>query len=144
MLGRSRCMHAFERTFFVDKQLIFLIFQLVVHSVPNSKRWQEISARRMEIIQTLIEETLNKNVDYIFCLDVDSKFHSRWGTESLGELVAVIHPGTASSFHSGLEMAWFIDIYFINHVGRICLGQHAVNKSVTMIGTCLVCWGVVP
>ncbi|XP_027898910.1 globoside alpha-1,3-N-acetylgalactosaminyltransferase 1 isoform X2 [Xiphophorus couchianus] len=67
--------------------------ELVVHSVPNSKRWQEISARRMEIIQTLIEETLNKDVDYIFCLDVDSKFHSRWGTESLGELVAVIHPG---------------------------------------------------
>ncbi|XP_007565032.1 globoside alpha-1,3-N-acetylgalactosaminyltransferase 1-like [Poecilia formosa] len=67
--------------------------ELVVRSVPNSKRWQEISARRMEIIQTLIEETLKNDVDYIFCLDVDSKFHSRWGTESLGELVAVIHPG---------------------------------------------------
>ncbi|MEQ2259461.1 hypothetical protein XENORESO_012273 [Xenotaenia resolanae] len=47
----------------------------------------------MELIQTLIEETLLNTVDYIFCLDVDSKFHSRWGTESLGGLVAVIHPG---------------------------------------------------
>uniref|UniRef100_A0A3P9P7Z8 Globoside alpha-1,3-N-acetylgalactosaminyltransferase 1 (FORS blood group) n=1 Tax=Poecilia reticulata TaxID=8081 RepID=A0A3P9P7Z8_POERE len=67
--------------------------ELVVRLVQNSKRWQEISARRMEIIQTLIEEMLKNDVDYIFCLDVDSKFHSRWGTESLGELVAVIHPG---------------------------------------------------
>ncbi|MED6276686.1 hypothetical protein CHARACLAT_005517 [Characodon lateralis] len=67
--------------------------ELIVRSVPSSKRWQEISARRMELIQILIEETLLNNVDYIFCLDVDSRFHSRWGTESLGGLVAVIHPG---------------------------------------------------
>ncbi|XP_078101622.1 globoside alpha-1,3-N-acetylgalactosaminyltransferase 1-like isoform X2 [Sander vitreus] len=67
--------------------------QLTVRSVPSSKRWQEISARRMELIQKLIEEQLRKNSDYIFCLDVDSKFHDRWGAESLGGLVAVIHPG---------------------------------------------------
>lgn len=47
----------------------------------------------MELIQTLIEEKLQNHMDYIFCLDVDSKFHGRWGTESLGALVAVIHPG---------------------------------------------------
>lgn len=47
----------------------------------------------MELIQTLIEEVLHETTDYIFCLDVDSKFHGRWGTESLGGLVAVIHPG---------------------------------------------------
>lgn len=74
--------------------LLFLIpVQLVVHSVPSSKRWQEISARRMELIQVLIEEKLRNHVDYVFCLDVDSRFHGRWGTESLGGLVAVIHPG---------------------------------------------------
>ncbi|XP_031697497.1 globoside alpha-1,3-N-acetylgalactosaminyltransferase 1-like [Anarrhichthys ocellatus] len=68
--------------------------QLTVRSVPSSKRWQEISARRMELIQTLIEEQLpNRSDDYVFCLDVDSKFHGRWGVESLGGLVAVIHPG---------------------------------------------------
>ncbi|XP_028456423.1 globoside alpha-1,3-N-acetylgalactosaminyltransferase 1 isoform X1 [Perca flavescens] len=67
--------------------------QLTVRSVPSSNRWQEISARRMELIQKLIEEQLRKHSDYIFCLDVDSQFHSRWGTESLGGLVAVIHPG---------------------------------------------------
>ncbi|XP_023148306.2 globoside alpha-1,3-N-acetylgalactosaminyltransferase 1-like isoform X1 [Amphiprion ocellaris] len=67
--------------------------QLTVMPVPSSNRWQEISARRMELIQTLIEKKLRNHTDYIFCLDVDSKFHGRWGTESLGGLVAVIHPG---------------------------------------------------
>lgn len=67
--------------------------QLTVLSVPSSNRWQEISARRMELIQTLIEKKLQIQTDYIFCLDVDSKFHGHWGTESLGGLVAVIHPG---------------------------------------------------
>lgn len=67
--------------------------QVTVRSVPASNRWQEISARRMELIQLLIEEELRGSSDFIFCLDVDSKFHGRWGTESLGGLVAVIHPG---------------------------------------------------
>ncbi|XP_037647361.1 globoside alpha-1,3-N-acetylgalactosaminyltransferase 1-like isoform X1 [Sebastes umbrosus] len=66
--------------------------QMTVRSVPSSNRWQEISARRMELIQTLTED-LRNHTDYIFCLDVDSRFHGRWGTESLGALVAVVHPG---------------------------------------------------
>uniref|UniRef100_A0A1A7XQ86 Globoside alpha-1,3-N-acetylgalactosaminyltransferase 1 n=3 Tax=Iconisemion striatum TaxID=60296 RepID=A0A1A7XQ86_9TELE len=67
--------------------------QLNILPVTSSNRWQEISARRMELVQQLIEEKLINKADYIFCLDVDSKFHGRWGTESLGGLVAVIHPG---------------------------------------------------
>ncbi|XP_051797517.1 globoside alpha-1,3-N-acetylgalactosaminyltransferase 1-like [Acanthochromis polyacanthus] len=67
--------------------------QLTVMPVPSSNRWQEISARRMELIQMLIEKKLRDHTDYIFCLDVDSKFRGRWGTESLGGLVAVTHPG---------------------------------------------------
>ncbi|KAE8298847.1 hypothetical protein D5F01_LYC03354 [Larimichthys crocea] len=67
---------------------------LTVLPVPSSKRWQEISARRLGLIQKLIEEKLRNNSDYIFCLDVDSKFHGRWGTESLGGLIAVIHQVT--------------------------------------------------
>ncbi|CAI5676722.1 unnamed protein product [Oreochromis niloticus] len=98
-----------EEHFFVGFRVDFYVFtdrpnevpkvnmaagrKLTVRSVPSSNRWQEISARRMEIIQNLIEEKLQNRADYIFCLDVDSKFHGRWGAESLGELVAVIHPG---------------------------------------------------
>ncbi|XP_073351134.1 globoside alpha-1,3-N-acetylgalactosaminyltransferase 1-like [Pagrus major] len=77
--------------------------ELIVRLVPSSNRWQEISARRMEIIQKLIEEELVDQIDYIFCLDVDSLFHARWGTESLGELVAVIHPGYFKSERRGLD-----------------------------------------
>nr|XP_046155572.1 globoside alpha-1,3-N-acetylgalactosaminyltransferase 1-like [Oncorhynchus gorbuscha] len=65
---------------------------LSVIQVPGSNRWQEISARRMEIIQTAIERQISREADYVFCLDVDSKFHARWGAESLGRLVAAIHP----------------------------------------------------
>ncbi|KAM8723648.1 globoside alpha-1,3-N-acetylgalactosaminyltransferase 1-like [Acanthopagrus schlegelii] len=77
--------------------------QLLVRLVPSSSRWQEISARRMEIVQKLIEDELVDQTDYIFCLDVDSLFHARWGTESLGDLVAVIHPGYFKADRGGLD-----------------------------------------
>ncbi|KAL0977965.1 hypothetical protein UPYG_G00163970 [Umbra pygmaea] len=65
---------------------------LCVIQVPGANRWQEISARRMKIISTTIETRISREADYIFCLDVDSKFHAHWGAESLGRLVSVIHP----------------------------------------------------
>lgn len=74
--------------------------QMTVRPVPGSKRWQEISARRMELIQLLIEEELQETAQYVFCLDVDSRFHGRWSTESLGGLVAVVHPGQYASVTS--------------------------------------------
>lgn len=55
-------------------------------------RWQDISMGRMEILEKLIENELVNEADYIFCLDVDTKFYGRWGSESLGRLVGVIHP----------------------------------------------------
>ncbi|KAM6957806.1 globoside alpha-1,3-N-acetylgalactosaminyltransferase 1-like [Aplochiton taeniatus] len=98
-----------EQHYFVGYQVNFYIFtdrpkevpsvkmaadrQVVVLPVPSSNRWQDISARRMEIIQKAIEERLGHHADYIFCLDVDSKFHAHWGAETLGALVAVVHPG---------------------------------------------------
>ncbi|KAF7642743.1 hypothetical protein LDENG_00251750 [Lucifuga dentata] len=106
-----------EQHFFVGFRVQFYVFtdqpdkvpkvnmadgrQLRIRSVPASKRWQEISARRMELIQMLIEAELHNHIDYMFCLDVDSKFHGRWGTESLGELVTVIHPGYYMTSRSG-------------------------------------------
>ncbi|KAJ8406682.1 hypothetical protein AAFF_G00295980 [Aldrovandia affinis] len=44
-------------------------------------------------IATTIEERIHKEADYIYCLNVDMKFHNRWGPEVLGSLVAAIHPG---------------------------------------------------
>ena len=66
--------------------------ELVVKTVPAMNRWQEITAGRMKYIQDLIETELQGHADYIFCFDVDDKFHGRWGTETLGKLVAALHP----------------------------------------------------
>ncbi|XP_060768082.1 globoside alpha-1,3-N-acetylgalactosaminyltransferase 1-like [Neoarius graeffei] len=67
--------------------------QLTVLKTASSDRWQEISLRRMEMIEKLIQEELINKVDYIFSLDVDSKFHAHWGAESLGDLVGALHAG---------------------------------------------------
>lgn len=65
---------------------------LTVRSVPSMDRWQDISMGRMEILEKLIKNELASEADYIFCLDVDAKFYGRWGVESLGRLVGVLHP----------------------------------------------------
>ncbi|XP_041094501.1 globoside alpha-1,3-N-acetylgalactosaminyltransferase 1-like isoform X2 [Polyodon spathula] len=66
---------------------------LNVITVSKFSRWQEISMRRMERILNTIEERLLKEVDYLYCLDVDMLFHNHWGAEVLSTLVASIHPG---------------------------------------------------
>uniref|UniRef100_A0A3B3SLZ9 Globoside alpha-1,3-N-acetylgalactosaminyltransferase 1 (FORS blood group) n=1 Tax=Paramormyrops kingsleyae TaxID=1676925 RepID=A0A3B3SLZ9_9TELE len=66
--------------------------KIFVHQVPKLNRWQDISASRMQMIQTIIEEQLHREADYIYCQDVDAKFHFRWGAESLDRLVGQIHP----------------------------------------------------
>ncbi|XP_052376465.1 globoside alpha-1,3-N-acetylgalactosaminyltransferase 1-like isoform X2 [Oncorhynchus keta] len=65
---------------------------LSIVRVPKFDRWQEISLRRMELIQTAIEDHIHREAHYIFCLDVDMMFHGRVGSEVLGRLVAAIHP----------------------------------------------------
>ncbi|KAL0994825.1 hypothetical protein UPYG_G00127620 [Umbra pygmaea] len=66
--------------------------RLNILKVPKFDRWQEISLRRMELIQNAIEEYIHQEAHYIFCLDVDMRFHGRVGPEALGKLVAAIHP----------------------------------------------------
>ncbi|XP_028917981.1 globoside alpha-1,3-N-acetylgalactosaminyltransferase 1 isoform X2 [Ornithorhynchus anatinus] len=61
--------------------------------VRGYSHWEEISMRRMEAINRHIAETSHRDVDYLFCLDVDMVFRSPWGVETLGDLVAAIHPG---------------------------------------------------
>ncbi|XP_060924656.1 globoside alpha-1,3-N-acetylgalactosaminyltransferase 1-like [Limanda limanda] len=66
--------------------------QLTVKTVPTLNRWQEITSSRMFLVQALIDNELRDYADFIFCMDVDSEFHGHWGTESLGDLVGVLHP----------------------------------------------------
>lgn len=63
-----------------------------VRTIPGSRRWQDISARRMEMIHFLLQR-IQDQTDFVFCLDVDSKFRGHWGAESLEDTVAVVHPG---------------------------------------------------
>ncbi|KAK1803150.1 hypothetical protein P4O66_021202, partial [Electrophorus voltai] len=65
--------------------------------IPGSDRWQEITLRRMEMIENLIETQLVSEADYVFCLDVDTKFYGHWGAESLSRLVAAVHFGFYSA-----------------------------------------------
>ncbi|XP_055054016.2 histo-blood group ABO system transferase-like [Misgurnus anguillicaudatus] len=66
--------------------------QLTVRKVPSMDRWQDISMGRMGILEKLTKSELDNDTDYIFCLDVDTKFYGPWGAETLGRLVGVIHP----------------------------------------------------
>nr|XP_055044976.1 histo-blood group ABO system transferase-like [Misgurnus anguillicaudatus] len=66
--------------------------QLRVRTVPRMDRWQDISMGRMGMVAKLTESELVNEADYIFCLDVDTKFYARWSVEALGSLVGVIHP----------------------------------------------------
>ncbi|XP_077097261.1 globoside alpha-1,3-N-acetylgalactosaminyltransferase 1-like isoform X1 [Siphateles boraxobius] len=66
---------------------------LTVLTVPSSNRWQEITLSRMARLEKLIESRLFNEADYVFSLDVDTKFYGHWGVETLGRLVGVIHPG---------------------------------------------------
>ncbi|XP_049567733.1 globoside alpha-1,3-N-acetylgalactosaminyltransferase 1 isoform X2 [Orcinus orca] len=61
--------------------------------ILRHSRWEEISTRRMQSISQHIAERAHREVDYLFCLDVDMVFRNPWGPETLGDLVAAIHPG---------------------------------------------------
>ncbi|KAB5515412.1 hypothetical protein PHYPO_G00250020 [Pangasianodon hypophthalmus] len=67
--------------------------QLTKIKTASSNRWQEITLRRMEMIEKLIEQQLINEADYIFSLDVDTKFYGHWGAETLADIIAVLHPG---------------------------------------------------
>ncbi|XP_021050443.1 globoside alpha-1,3-N-acetylgalactosaminyltransferase 1 [Mus pahari] len=66
---------------------------LTVIPIQGYSRWEEISMRRMETINKHIAKRAHKEVDYLFCVDVDMVFRNPWGPETLGDLVAAIHPG---------------------------------------------------
>ncbi|XP_050764023.1 globoside alpha-1,3-N-acetylgalactosaminyltransferase 1 [Gymnogyps californianus] len=67
--------------------------RFVIVPIKKYPSWQEISMRRMEAINKHIAETSHQDVDYLFCLDIDMVFHNAWGPETLGDIVAAIHPG---------------------------------------------------
>ncbi|XP_066547656.1 alpha-1,3-galactosyltransferase 2-like [Amia ocellicauda] len=64
---------------------------IVIMKVEKHKRWQDISMMRMLTISNVIESHIRHQAQYVFCLDVDQMFLSRWGSEALGDFVAQLH-----------------------------------------------------
>ncbi|KAJ8388974.1 hypothetical protein AAFF_G00125350 [Aldrovandia affinis] len=64
---------------------------LEVIQVEQHKRWQDISMMRMQTIADTIETHIRHRNQYIFCFDVDQVFVGRFGSEALGDSVAILH-----------------------------------------------------
>ncbi|XP_060924582.1 N-acetyllactosaminide alpha-1,3-galactosyltransferase-like [Limanda limanda] len=64
---------------------------LKVIKVKMYTRWQDISMMRMSMISDLIESEIASSFRYIFCFDVDQVFEARFGSEALGDSVALLH-----------------------------------------------------
>ncbi|XP_034019702.1 N-acetyllactosaminide alpha-1,3-galactosyltransferase-like [Thalassophryne amazonica] len=59
--------------------------------VEKHSRWQDISMMRMKTISDFIDSDIQHNSTYVFCFDVDQEFKGRFGSEALGESVALLH-----------------------------------------------------
>ncbi|XP_076012297.1 N-acetyllactosaminide alpha-1,3-galactosyltransferase-like isoform X2 [Genypterus blacodes] len=59
--------------------------------VEMHSRWQDISMMRMKTLSELIESDIRHCCPYVFCFDVDQVFKGRFGSEVLGDSVALLH-----------------------------------------------------
>ncbi|KAF7652221.1 hypothetical protein LDENG_00099730 [Lucifuga dentata] len=62
-----------------------------VVEVEKHSRWQDISMMRMKTLSDIIESDIRHTHSHVFCFDVDQEFTSRFGSEALGESVALLH-----------------------------------------------------
>lgn len=65
--------------------------RLKVIAVEKHSRWQDISMMRMKTISETIESDIRHHSRYVFCFDVDQEFKDRFGSEALGDSVALLH-----------------------------------------------------
>ncbi|KAM8867592.1 globoside alpha-1,3-N-acetylgalactosaminyltransferase 1-like [Synchiropus picturatus] len=54
--------------------------------------WKQLAYRRMSLISEAIKQTISKDVEFLFCADVDQEFVAPVGEEIFGDLVATLHP----------------------------------------------------
>ncbi|KAM9361583.1 alpha-1,3-galactosyltransferase 2-like [Symphorus nematophorus] len=62
-----------------------------VIKVERHSRWQDISMMRMKTISDVIESDIRHCCTHVFCFDVDQEFAGRFGSEALGDSVALLH-----------------------------------------------------
>uniref|UniRef100_A0A671Y541 Globoside alpha-1,3-N-acetylgalactosaminyltransferase 1-like n=1 Tax=Sparus aurata TaxID=8175 RepID=A0A671Y541_SPAAU len=59
--------------------------------IPSATRWQDVVLGRMKWASIAIDKQIRNEADYLFMMDVDSVFYSRFGAESLSRLTGVLH-----------------------------------------------------
>ncbi|XP_048879240.1 alpha-1,3-galactosyltransferase 2-like isoform X3 [Brienomyrus brachyistius] len=64
---------------------------LEVIKVAKENRWQDVSMMRMKTITDAIDGHIHHQCEYVFCFDVDQIFSGRFGSEALGDSVALLH-----------------------------------------------------
>ncbi|XP_072238038.1 alpha-1,3-galactosyltransferase 2-like isoform X2 [Leuresthes tenuis] len=75
---------------------------LKVIEVKKYTRWQDISMMRMKTISDVIESDIRHQFTHVFCFDVDQVFTGRFGSEALGESVALLH-----AYYYHLPKMWY-------------------------------------
>ncbi|XP_034441424.1 N-acetyllactosaminide alpha-1,3-galactosyltransferase-like [Hippoglossus hippoglossus] len=96
-----------ERHFMLGLPVTYYVFTDTPEKVPNMtlpplrslrvikvekhSRWQDISMMRMKTISDVIETDIRHRCTHVFCFDVDQVFTGRFGSEALGDSVALLH-----------------------------------------------------
>lgn len=96
-----------EQHFMVGLPVTYYIFTDLPEEVPEFElgprrtmkvllsqrysRWEDISMMRMKTISKMIESEISFQCSYVYCLDVDSVFQARFGSEILSDSVALLH-----------------------------------------------------
>lgn len=66
--------------------------QLKVVPIAELPGWERLAYRRMTLLAEAIRNPIGREVEYIFCADIDQVFVATVGQEILGDLVATLHP----------------------------------------------------
>ncbi|XP_034729555.1 N-acetyllactosaminide alpha-1,3-galactosyltransferase-like [Etheostoma cragini] len=66
---------------------------LKVVLVKKYSTWHDVSMMRMKTISDTIESEIRHHCNYVFCFHVDQQFKGRFGSEALGDSVALLHAG---------------------------------------------------
>ncbi|CAG5979886.1 unnamed protein product [Menidia menidia] len=75
---------------------------LKVIKVAKHSRWQDISMMRMKTISDVVESDIRHHFTHVFCFDVDQVFTGRFGSEVLGDSVALLH-----AYYYHLDQYWY-------------------------------------
>ncbi|XP_051270556.1 alpha-1,3-galactosyltransferase 2-like isoform X2 [Dicentrarchus labrax] len=114
----STFLNSSEHHFMVDLPVTYYVFTDNPEKMPDIKlapqrsikvikverhaRWQDISMMRMKAISGVIESDIRHRCTHVFCFDVDQVFTGRFGSEALGDSVAVLH-----AYYYRLPRMWY-------------------------------------